>query len=159
MNIEKNAVVAIDYTLTDHDGVVIDTSTGRGPLKYLHGIGALIPGLEKELEGKVVGDKLDVSIKPDEGYGLRDEELVQDVPREHFAHVPELQVGMQFEADSPQGPVLVTIIDVNDQQVKVDGNHPLAGVVLNFNVEVKEVRSATSEELDEGFVQNPSSEQ
>ncbi len=152
MNIEKNVVVAIDYTLTDNDGVVIDTSTGREPLKYLHGTGALIPGLEKELEGKVAGDKLDVAIKPEEGYGARDEQLLQAVPREHFGHVPDIQVGMQFQANSEQGPIMVTIVDVNDQQVMVDGNHPLAGVILNFKVEVKEVRAATEDELSHGHV-------
>ena len=152
MNIEKNVVVAIDYTLTDNDGVVIDTSTGREPLKYLHGTGALIPGLEKELEGKVVGDKLDVAIKPEEGYGLRNEDKLQTIPREHFGHVPDLQVGMQFQANSEKGPIMVTIADVNEKEVKVDGNHPLAGVVLNFKVEVKEVRAASEEELDHGHV-------
>ena len=152
MNIEKNAVVAIDYTLTDNDGVVIDTSTSREPLKYLHGTGALIPGLEKELVGKVVGDKLDIAIKPEEGYGMRNEEMLQTVPREHFGHVPDLQVGMQFQANSEQGPIMVTIMEVTDKDVKVDGNHPLAGVVLNFKVEVKEVRAASAEELDHGHV-------
>jgi len=152
MNIEKNAVVAIDYTLTDNDGVVIDTSTSREPLKYLHGTGALIPGLEKELVGEVVGDKLDIAIKPEEGYGMRNEEMLQTVPREHFGHVPDLQVGMQFQANSEQGPIMVTIMEVTDKDVKVDGNHPLAGVVLNFKVEVKEVRAASAEELDHGHV-------
>jgi FKBP-type peptidyl-prolyl cis-trans isomerase SlyD len=140
MNIEKNLVVAIDYTLSDNDGVVIDTSTGREPLKYLHGTGALIPGLEKELEGKVVGDKLDVAIKPEDGYGMRNEEMLQTVPREHFGHVPEIQAGMQFQANSEEGPVMV------------DGNHPLAGVILNFKVEVKEVRAASAVELEHGHV-------
>jgi FKBP-type peptidyl-prolyl cis-trans isomerase SlyD len=152
MNIEKNVVVAIDYTLTDNDGVVIDTSTGREPLKYLHGTGALIPGLEKELVGKVVGDKLDVAIKPEEGYGMRNEEMLQTVPKEHFGHVPDIQVGMQFQANSEQGPIMVTIVEVNDQEVKVDGNHPLAGVILNFKVEVKEVRAASTDELEQGHI-------
>ena len=152
MNIEKNVVVAIDYTLTDNDGVVIDTSTGREPLKYLHGTGALIPGLEKELEGKIVGDKLDVAIKPEDGYGMRNEQMLQTVPREHFGHVPDLQVGMQFQANSKHGPIMVTIVKVDEKEVMVDGNHPLAGVILNFKVEVKEVREATADELSHGHV-------
>lgn len=152
MNIEKNKVVAIDYTLTDNAGVKIDTSEGREPLKYLHGTGALIPGLEKELEGKTTGDKLDVKIKPEEGYGERDEALLQAVPKEHFGHVPEIQVGMQFQANSEQGPVLVTIVEVTEDKVMVDGNHPLAGVVLNFKVEVMEVREASKEEISHGHV-------
>jgi len=150
MNIEKNVVVAIDYTLSDHDGVVIDTSIGREPLKYLHGIGALIPGLENELEGKIEGDKLDVVIQPQDGYGIRNEEMLQTVPREQLGHLPDLQAGMQLEANSKQGPVLVTIIEVSETEVVVDGNHPLAGVVLNFKVEVKEVRAASAEELEQG---------
>ena len=150
MKIEKNKVVSIDYTLTDHDGVVIDTSQGREPLKYLHGTGALISGLEKELEGKKAGAKLDVVIKPEEGYGVRNEELLQKVPKEHFPTEPEIQAGMQFQANGPQGPILVTVINVNDTEVTVDGNHPLAGVLLNFKVEVKEVRDATEEEVSHG---------
>lgn len=150
MNIEKNKVVSIDYTLTDNDGVIIDSSQGREPLKYLHGTNALIPGLEKELEGKIVGDKLDVSIAPEEAYGARNEELLQSVPKEHFGDTPDIQVGMQFQAQSPQGPITVTIVDVKEDSVTVDGNHPLAGVVLNFKVEVKEVREATADELSHG---------
>ena len=156
MNIEKNLVVAIDYTLSDNDGVVIDTSTGREPLKYLHGTGALIPGLEKELEGKVVGDKLDVAIKPEDGYGMRNEEMLQTVPREHFGHVPEIQAGMQFQANSEEGPVMVTIVKVDEKEVMVDGNHPLAGFILNFKVEVKEVRAASAVELEHGHVHGES---
>ncbi len=150
MNIEKNKVVSIDYTLTDNDGVIIDSSQGREPLKYLHGTNALIPGLEKELEGKIVGDKLDVSIASEEAYGARNEELLQSVPKEHFGDTPDIQVGMQFQAQSPQGPITVTIVDVKEDSVTVDGNHPLAGVVLNFKVEVKEVREATADELSHG---------
>ena len=159
MNIEKNLVVAIDYTLSDNDGVVIDTSTGREPLKYLHGTGALIPGLEKELEGKVVGDKLDVAIKPEDGYGMRNEEMLQTVPREHFGHVPEIQAGMQFQANSEEGPVMVTIVKVDEKEVMVDGNHPLAGVILNFKVEVKEVRAASAVELEHGHVHGESEDE
>lgn len=150
MKIEKNKVVLIDYTLTDNDGVVIDTSQGREALKYLHGTGALIPGLEKELEGKEAGAKLDVTINPEEGYGARNEQLLQKVPKEHFPTEPAIQVGMQFQANGPQGPILVTIIEVTDTEVTVDGNHPLAGVVLNFKVEVKEVREALADEISHG---------
>lgn len=150
MKIEKNKIVAIDYTLTDHDGVVIDTSESREPLKYLHGTGALIPGLENELEGKTEGEKLEVAIKPEDGYGVRNEELLQAVPREHFAQVPDIQPGMQFQANSEEGPIMVTVVEVTEDKIMVDGNHPLAGVVLNFKVEVKEVREATAEELEHG---------
>ena len=152
MKIEKNRVVAIDYTLTDNDGIVIDSSIGRAPLTYLHGVGALISGLEKELEGKGVGDKLEVSIHPSEGYGLRNEELQQSIPREHFPPDADIQLGMQFEANTEQGPLVVTVMEVHDDKIVADGNHPLAGVILNFKVEVKEVRAASEDEIAHGHV-------
>jgi len=153
MNIEKNKVVTMHYTLTDNAGTVIDTSEGLDPLVYMHGVGALIPGLEKELEGKPAGTKMDVKIQPEEGYGTRDEALLQNVPKEHFANFPqEIQPGMQFQANSEQGPVLVTVVEVTDTYVAVDGNHPLAGVELNFKVEVVEIREATAEEIEHGHV-------
>lgn len=159
MQIEKNKVVSIDYTLTDGEGTVIDSSNGKDPLKYIHGIGALIPGLEKELEGKETGTKLDVTINPEDGYGHRNEELLQAIPKAQFPPEPAPQVGMQFQANGPQGPILVTIVKVEAEQVIVDGNHPLAGVILNFNVEVKEIREATAEELDHGHVHGPGGHQ
>jgi len=155
MKIEKNKVVTIDYTLTDNDGKVIDSSQGREPLTYLHGTGALIPGLENELEGKGAGDKLKVAIKPENGYGVRNEALLQQIPRSNFGHVEDLQVGMQFQANTEQGAVLITIITVEEETVTVDGNHPLAGVELNFDVEIKEVRAASEEEISHGHVHGP----
>ena len=119
----------------------------------------MIPGLEKELEGKVAGDKLDVKIQPEEGYGVRNEELLQSVPREHFQNAPKIEVGMQFQAQSQQGPILVTVMEVNADHVVVDGNHPLAGVELNFKVEIKEVREASEEEIAHGHVHGPGGHQ
>jgi len=159
MQIEKNKVVGIDYTLTDKEGTVIDTSEGREPLKYIHGIGALIPGLEKELNGKAAGDKLSVTIAPEEGYGQRNEELRQSIPSAQFPPEPEPKVGMQFQANGPEGPIVVTIVDVAADHVVVDGNHPLAGVTLNFDVEIKEVRDASAEELEHGHVHGPGGHQ
>lgn len=160
MKVEKNKVIAIDYTLTDNDGVIIDTSNGREPLAYIHGNGMLIPGMENALEGKAIGDKFDIVISPEEGYGVRNEGLVQQVPKEHFANVPEeIKPGMQFQANAEQGPILVTVMEVTDTHVVVDGNHPLSGVVLNFKVEVKEVRDASAEELEHGHVHGPGGHQ
>ncbi len=158
MTIVKDKVVLIDYTLTDVKGEIIDTSDGREPLAYLHGNGHLIPGLEKELEGKVIGDKLDVSIDPKEGYGPRNEELVREVP---LANFPEGQVqpGMQFQAKSEQGAMVFTVIEVRKETVLIDGNHPLAGVTLNFKVEIKEIREATKEEIEHGHVHGPGGHQ
>jgi FKBP-type peptidyl-prolyl cis-trans isomerase SlyD len=155
MQVEKNAVVAIDYTLTDGDGQVLDTSEGRGPLAYLHGAGNIIPGLEKALEGKGEGEKVNVSVPPEEGYGQRDESLIQAVPKKMFAETAEPEPGMQFQAQGPDGARVLTILKVEDEQVTVDANHPLAGQELNFDVAVVNVREASEEELEHGHVHEP----
>lgn len=155
MQIAKNAVVNIHYTLKNDAGAVLDSSAGGEPLAYMHGNGNLIPGLEKALEGKRTGDKLSVSIAPKDGYGVRDEDLVQSVPRSAFAGIDKLEVGMQFQADSNYGPRTVTITSIEGDKVTVDGNHPLADQTLNFEVEVTGVRSATDEELSHGHVHGP----
>ena len=155
MQISPNMVVSIDYTLTDDQGTVIDTSEGRGPLPYLAGAGNIIPGLEKALEGKAVGDKLQVKISPEEGYGERHEQMVQEVPRSAFQGVDNIEVGMQFHADSDHGPLPVVVTAVSDETVTVDGNHPLAGENLNFDVTVVEIREASAEELEHGHVHGP----
>jgi FKBP-type peptidyl-prolyl cis-trans isomerase SlyD len=155
MNIAKDKVVSIDYTLTGEGGAVLDTSKGRGPLAYLHGAGNIIPGLEGALEGRSQGDQLTVSIPPDSAYGQKDPKLVQRVPRSAFAGVADIRAGMQFQAQSPQGPRVVTVVDVSDDHVTVDANHPLAGATLNFDVTVVDVRDATVEELSHGHVHGP----
>lgn len=152
MQIAKNAVVAIDYTLTDGEGQVLDTSEGRGPLAYLHGAGNIIPGLEKALEGKGEGEKVNVSVPPEEGYGQRDESLIQAVPKKMFAETAEPEPGMQFQAQGPDGARILTVLKVEDEQVTVDANHPLAGQELNFDVAVVNVREASEEELEHGHV-------
>ncbi len=150
MKIQADAVVSFDYTLTGDDGQVIDTSQGREPLVYLHGHGNIVPGLEKALEGKATGDQFDASVSPEEGYGPYREELVQDVPRSAFDGVDQVEPGMSFRAESNAGPMTVTVKEVADETVTVDGNHALAGQTLNFAVEVKDVREASSEEVDQG---------
>lgn len=150
MRIENNKVAEINYTLKDKDSKVIDASNGQ-PLAYLHGNGNLIPGLEKELLGKETGDKFTVTIPAAEAYGERNEALVQtDVPKEMFQGVENLEVGMRFEAQTEQGMHSVEITEVNDESVTVDGNHPLAGQDLTFDIEVMAVRNATEEELEHG---------
>lgn len=152
MQISPNKVVSIHYTLKNDAGDVLDTSSGREPLAYLHGSGNIIPGLEKALEGKSSGEKMNVSIAPEEGYGERHEGLIQDVPRDAFQGVEDIQPGMQFHAQGPSGPMVVTVKEVGDNTVKVDGNHPLAGETLHFDVEVADVREATAEEQEHGHV-------
>lgn len=152
MEIANNTVVSIDYTLTGDDGQVIDTSEGREPLQYLHGHQNIIPGLEKAIEGKSEGDRLDVVVQPEEGYGPYRDELVQDVPRDAFEGVDPLEPGMSFRAESNAGPMTVTVTEVHDDKVTVDGNHMLAGKVLNFQVAVQDVREASAEEIAQGSI-------
>jgi FKBP-type peptidyl-prolyl cis-trans isomerase SlyD len=152
MNVAPNTVVLIHYTLKNDAGEVLDSSDGSEPLAYIHGSGNIIPGLEKALEGKQAGDKLSVKIVPEEGYGARDVSLVQDVPRSAFADIPRVEVGMQFQADSNHGPRTVVVTQVAGDTITVDGNHPLAGQNLNFDVEITEVRKPTHEELEHGHV-------
>jgi FKBP-type peptidyl-prolyl cis-trans isomerase SlyD len=155
MQIVKDAVVQIHYTLKNDAGEVLDSSSGAEPLAYMQGHGNLIAGLEKALEGKRAGDSLSVSVAPEEGYGVRDEGLVQDVPRSAFEGVPNVEVGMQFHAESNHGPRTVTVTDVSADTITVDGNHPLADQTLHFAVEVLEVRAASKEELSHGHVHGP----
>ena len=155
MQIAQNSVVAIAYTLTDVNGTVIDTSAGGEPLVYLHGAHNIIPGLENALAGKAIGDKLQVTIAPADGYGEYDAQMVQSVPRQMFAGVDNIEVGMQFQAQTDHGIQVVTIAAVEGDEVTVDGNHPLAGVQLNFDVEVMSIRAATEEELAHGHVHGP----
>lgn len=154
MQISKHKVVSIHYTLKDNEGTTLDSSIGGEPLMYIQGIGSLIPGMEEGLEGKVKGDKLHIHVKPEKGYGLRDERLVQEVPRTAFGS-QDVQVGMRFRAETGAGVQIVTVTEVSDESVTVDGNHPLAGVDLNFTVEVMDVRNATPEELAHGHVHGP----
>lgn len=152
MQITLNTVASIEYTLTDDEGNVIDSSSGGAPLTYVHGVGALIPGLEAQLEGKQKGDALKVRVAPADGYGDRDEQMVAQVPREQMPKGAPLEVGMQMEARSPEGRQIVTIVKLDDQSVWLDGNHPLAGVHLNFAVTIVDVRAATQEEIEHGHV-------
>ncbi|WP_437881457.1 FKBP-type peptidyl-prolyl cis-trans isomerase [Pseudomonas sp. LRF_L74] len=153
MQIAANKAVSIEYTLTNDAGEVIDSSAGGAPLAYLHGAGNIIVGLEKALEGKQAGDELDVSIEPVDAYGEYSAELVATLNRSMFEGVDELAVGMQFHASGPDGSMqIVTIRDIDGDDVIVDGNHPLAGQRLNFKVKVVDVREAQPEELAHGHI-------
>lgn len=151
MQITKHKVASIHYTLTDNDGKILDSSVGREPLTYIQGIGNLIPGMENGLEGKSKGDKFNIKVSPEEGYGVKDKALTQNVPRSGFGN-QDIKVGMQFQTE--QGGV-VTVSKVGLSDITVDANHPLAGVELNFDVEVLEIRGATEEELAHGHVHGP----
>lgn len=153
MKVANHSVVSIHYTLTNNDGEVLDSSEGQAPLTYLHGVGNLIPGLEKELLDKAVGDEFDVTVAPGEGYGEQTDELVQTVPSSVFEGVEQVEPGMQFRASGPGGEAqLITVTSVEGDMVTIDGNHPLAGVTLNFKVEITAIRDATEEEIAHGHV-------
>jgi FKBP-type peptidyl-prolyl cis-trans isomerase SlyD len=155
MSVAANKVVTIHYTLTNDEGKVLDSSEGHEPLAYIHGGGNIIPGLEKALTGRAVGDQFNISIPPEEGYGKRDEDLVQTVPKNAFQGVDEILPGMQFQAQTPEGIQLVTVIKVEGDEVTLDGNHPMADLTLNFSVEITSIRDASQEELDHGHVHGP----
>ncbi|MGI9275096.1 MAG: FKBP-type peptidyl-prolyl cis-trans isomerase [Endozoicomonas sp.] len=154
MKITDKKVALIHYTLKNDGGEVLDSSEGHEPLAYLHGMGNIIEGLENALVDKQAGDKLKVSVEAAEGYGEYDENLVQPVPKEQFGE-HEVEVGMQFHADTAIGPRVVTVTAIDGDEVIIDANHSLAGENLNFDVEVVEVREPTKEELDHGHVHGP----
>ncbi|MCL7745379.1 peptidylprolyl isomerase [Guyparkeria hydrothermalis] len=155
MQVQNDHVVSIDYTLKNDAGEVMDTSEQNGPLAYLHGHQNIIPGLEKALEEKSVGDSFTVSIEPAEAYGERDERMIQTVPRSMFQGVDEIEPGMRFQAQTEGGVTVVTIKEVNGDEITLDGNHELAGETLHFDVEVKDVRPASEEEIEHGHVHGP----
>jgi FKBP-type peptidyl-prolyl cis-trans isomerase SlyD len=156
MQAEANKVVSIDYTLTGPDGKVIDSSKGNEPLPYLHGAGNIVPGLEAALNGKQKGDAVKVTVQPDQAYGQRDEGLIQEVPRNKFPANADIKPGMQFQANTPQGARIVSVVSADANNVKIDANHPLAGMPLTFDVTVMDVRDATPEEISHGHVHGPS---
>ncbi len=155
MQIEPNSVVTLHYTLKDNDGNIIDQSED-GSFLYLHGAMNIIPGLENALSGKSAGEEISVKVSPEEGYGVKEDERVQEVPKEMFDSADEIKVGVQFHAQSPDGQaVVVTVVEVKDDAVVIDGNHALAGVELNFEVKIVDVREASAEEIEHGHVHGP----
>ncbi|WP_350561337.1 peptidylprolyl isomerase [Psychrobacter sp. CAL346-MNA-CIBAN-0220] len=150
--IVKDTAVKFNYILKDDEGNVLDQSPEGQPLAYLHGHSNIIPGLEQQLEGKSAGEKVNAVVEPTDGYGEYQEQAVQHVPRDNFQGVDDIQPGMQFQSEAGGQVMLVTVTDVNDDEVIVDANHPLAGKRLTFDVEIQEVRAATEEELTHGHV-------
>ncbi len=155
MKVTKNTVVSIDYTLRNKEGEVLDTSSGRTPLVYLHGVGQLIPGLENELEGKEKGSSLNVVIAPADAYGERHDSLYHVVPKSGFTGDEEMHVGMQVQLETDNGPAIAVISNIEGEEVTLDLNHPLAGVELHFDVDVVELREATADEISHGHVHGP----
>jgi FKBP-type peptidyl-prolyl cis-trans isomerase SlyD len=149
-------VVLFHYTLKNDAGDVLDTSDGSEPLFYLHGAGNIVVGLEEQLAGRSVGDKLSATVPADKGYGVSMGPGPQPVERSAFPEGVELEVGMQFHAEAPDGsPLTLWVTALEDDTVLVDANHPLAGVTLHFDIEVTAVRDATEEELAHGHPHGP----
>jgi FKBP-type peptidyl-prolyl cis-trans isomerase SlyD len=146
MQIGNETVVTIHYTLTDDKGTILDSSVGEEPLSYVHGTGRMVPGLENALQGKSAGDAFKVAVTPADGYGERDEDLVQKVPRKEFP-VDDVEVGMHFQTRNGHESRIVTVMAADAESITIDANHPLAGATLNFDVQVVEVRAATPEDL------------
>ncbi|WP_300489387.1 peptidylprolyl isomerase [Methylobacter sp.] len=152
MQVADNMAVSIHYTLTNDEGEVLDSSIGDDALVYLHGTGNIIPGLEDALQGKAVGDKFNVRIAAKDAYGEQNDEMIQVIPRAMFEGIDEIDVGMQFHADVSSGSGEVTIVKIEGDDITIDGNHPLAGMALTFDVEVVDVRPATKEEAEHGHI-------
>ena len=153
LTIADNLVVTMHYKLTDDNDTVLDSSEGTDPLTYLHGSGSIIPGLERELLGKKVGDKLSVTVDPIDGYGEFRAEQVEIVDKEAFENVENIEVGMTFEAEGEHGQVShIVITKIEGDKITIDANHPLAGVILKFDVEIVDIREASEAEISHGHV-------
>jgi FKBP-type peptidyl-prolyl cis-trans isomerase SlyD len=155
LKISDDSVVSFLYILKDEAGAIIDQSDGE-PMAYLHGHGQIVPGLERELAGKSAGEKLLVRVSPADGYGEYDAALIQKVPREAFSTIPDLRVGMPLATRTRSGGQAQVIVrEIDPDAVTVDGNHPLAGKDLFFDIEIVEVRVASEEELVHQHVHGP----
>ncbi len=155
MKINANSVASFHYTLKNDAGETLDSSEGQDPLSYLHGAQNIVPGLEKEMEGKSIGDSFSVVVQAAEGYGEIDENLLQELPKSMFAGVENIEAGMEFQAQTEHGVQIIAVTKVEGDSVYVDGNHPLAGQNLHFDIEVTDIRDASQEELDHGHVHGP----
>jgi FKBP-type peptidyl-prolyl cis-trans isomerase SlyD len=152
MQIANNTAVSIHYTLTNDAGEELDSTVGGEPMVYLHGSGNIISGLEKALHHKNVGDKLNVRVEAADAYGEFSDDMIQVVSREMFDGIDKVEVGMQFHAAVNSGSGIITVIKIDGDEITVDGNHPMAGQSLNFDVEIIGVRLATKEELSHGHI-------
>jgi FKBP-type peptidyl-prolyl cis-trans isomerase SlyD len=152
MQITNNTAVSIHYTLTNDEGEKIDSTDGSEPMVYLHGHGNIIVGLEKALHNKNTGDKFSVRVEAVDAYGEFSDDMIQTISREMFDGIDKLEAGMQFHTAANSGTGIITVLNVNGDDVTIDSNHPLAGQALNFEVEIVNVRLATKEELSHGHI-------
>ena len=157
MTVKKDAVVEMHYTLKNDAGEGVDSSKGQDPMPFIQGRGNIIPGLEKALEGMKVGDTCDVSVKPEDAYGVHHAEGIQEIPKEALQGIENLEIGMELQSQDEQGnPFIVRIEEIKDDVVIINANHPLAGQTLHFNVSIESIREATADELEHGHVHSAS---
>ncbi len=157
MTIKKDAVVEMHYTLKNDAGEVVDSSKGQDPMPFIQGRGNIIPGLEKALEGMKVGDTCDVSVKPEDAYGVHHAEGIQEIPKEALQGIENLEIGMELQSQDEQGnPFIVRVEEIKDDVVIINANHPLSGQTLHFNVSIESIREATTDELEHGHVHSAS---
>jgi FKBP-type peptidyl-prolyl cis-trans isomerase SlyD len=149
MNIQKHSHVKINYSIKDDNGAIIDSSEVSGPLEYIHGTGSIIDGLEDVLVGKTKGEKISSTIPPEKGYGERDESMIHEMDREAFRDIDDLKTGIQLQIQDHEINQIMTVVKIEEDKVTLDGNHPLAGVKINVDAEVLEVRDATTMELEQ----------
>lgn len=159
MIVEKNKVVSFHYTLKNSDGAEMESSREKDAMNYLHGANNIIPGLEKAMEGHETGDEFSATIEPEEAYGIRNENNVQRIPLKRLKGIGKVSVGQVLNLQTDKGQVQVTVLKVGRFNVDVDGNHPLAGQTLTFEVEIMEVRDASEEEAKHGHVHGPGGHQ
>ena len=159
MIVEKDKAVSFHYTLKDADGEQMETSRDKDPMSYLHGANNIIPGLEKAMEGRSVNDEFSVTVEPEEAYGVRNENNVQRLPMKRLKGIGKVSVGQVLTLQTNNGPVQVTVLKVGRFNIDVDGNHPLAGKQLTFDVEITDIRDASDEELEHRHVHGPGGHQ
>lgn len=155
MTVARNTVPSIEYTVSYAGGDELESSKGEAPLEYLHGAGNLVPGLEAALEGKRAGDQVSTNVPPEMAYGVRDDSLRRSIARSELKSLGDLEEGMRFEAETSDGTEILNVVNVDGDEVTVDGNHPLAGETLHFDVEILDIRAATEEEITHGHVHGP----
>ena len=156
---EKDKVVSFHYTLKNSNGEQMETSREQDPMVYLHGADNIIVGLEKAMEGHAVNDEFSVTVEPEEAYGVRNGNNVQRVPLKRLKGIGKVSVGQVLNLQTNQGQVQVTVLKVGRFNIDVDGNHPLAGMALTFDVEITDIREASAEELEHKHVHGPGGHQ
>lgn len=150
MQIQDQKVVQIHYTLTNDDGETLDSSRGKEPLTYIQGKGNIIPGLERALAGRQTGETLTAVVEPEDGYGVKNKDLIQSIPLTSFQDPTAVEVGARFQVQTSNGTHVATVTEIAEKTATLDLNHPLADERLHFAVEIMDIRTATADELAHG---------